>query len=154
MKFWPRDAIERIQNEEDKLFLQSMMGDRTATLRSVDNVLANTENKVLRGRHREEDQRKKERSEETKGRAEKCGRYDSILRGGGRDCKSKRACERSRRVTQLLPFTQAVGKDGDGGKLHLQLRVLCSNASIRSEQQDNPRRTVGLSTCRDEQHRY
>ena len=60
MKFWPRDAIERIQNEEDQLFLQSMMGDRTATLGPVDNVLATTENKVLKGRHREEDQRKKE----------------------------------------------------------------------------------------------
>ena len=60
MKFWPRDAFERIQNEEDKLFLQSMMGDRTATLGPVNNVVANTENKVLRGRHREEEQRKKE----------------------------------------------------------------------------------------------
>ena len=60
MKFWPRDAIERIQNEEDKLFLQSKMGDRTATPGPVDNVLATTENKVLRGRHREEEQRKKE----------------------------------------------------------------------------------------------
>ena len=60
MKFWPRDAIERIQDEEDKLFLQSMMGDRTATLGPVDNVLDTTENKVLRGRHREEEQRKKE----------------------------------------------------------------------------------------------
>ena len=60
MKFWPRDAIERIQNEEDKLFLQPMMGDRTATLGPIDNVLATTENKVLRGRHWEEEQRKKE----------------------------------------------------------------------------------------------
>ena len=60
MTFWPRDAFERIQNEEDKLFLQSMMGDRTATLGPVNNVLANKENKVLRGRHREEEQRKKE----------------------------------------------------------------------------------------------
>ena len=59
MTFWPRDAFERIQNEEDKLFLQSMMCDRTATLGPVYNVLANTENKVLRGRHREEEQRKK-----------------------------------------------------------------------------------------------
>ena len=59
MKFWPRDAIERIQNEEDKFFLQSMMGDRTATLGLVDNVLATTEKKVLRRRHREEEQRKK-----------------------------------------------------------------------------------------------
>ena len=60
MKFWPRDAMDRIRNEEDKLFLQSMMGDRTATFRPVDNVLATTENKVVRGRHREEEQRKKE----------------------------------------------------------------------------------------------
>ena len=36
-----------------------MMGDRTATLGPVHNVLATTENKVLRGRHREEEQRKK-----------------------------------------------------------------------------------------------
>ena len=60
MKFWPRDAIERIQNEEDKLFLQSMKGDRTAILGPVDNVLATTEKKVLRRRHSEEEQRKKE----------------------------------------------------------------------------------------------
>ena len=59
MKFWPRDAIERLQNEEDKLFLQSMMSDRRATLGPVVNVLATTEKKVLRTRHREEEQRKK-----------------------------------------------------------------------------------------------
>ena len=57
MKFWPRDAIERIQNEEDN---QSMMGHRTATLGPVDNVLANTEKKVLMRRHREKEQKKKE----------------------------------------------------------------------------------------------
>ena len=60
IKFWPRDAFERIQDEEDKLFLQSMMGDRTATLGPVENVLATTEKKVLIRRHREEEQRKKE----------------------------------------------------------------------------------------------
>ena len=59
MTFWSRDAIDRIQNEEDKLFLQSMMGDRTATLGPVDNMLATTKKKVLRRRHREEEQRKK-----------------------------------------------------------------------------------------------
>ena len=59
MKFWPRDAIERIQNEEDK-FLQSMMGDGTTTFGPVDDVLATTEKKVLRRRHSEEEQRKKE----------------------------------------------------------------------------------------------
>ena len=59
MNFWAREAIERIQNKKDKLFLQSMMGYRTATLRPVDNVLATTEKKVLRRRHREEEQRKK-----------------------------------------------------------------------------------------------
>ena len=59
MKFWPRDANERLQNEEDKLFLQSMMGNRTATLGPVVNVLATTAKKVLRRRHREEEQRKK-----------------------------------------------------------------------------------------------
>ena len=59
MIFWLRDAIERVQNEEDKLFLQSMMGDWTATLGPVDNVLATTEKKVLRRRHREEEQSKK-----------------------------------------------------------------------------------------------
>ena len=89
MKFWPRDGIERIQNEEYKLFLQSMKGDRTETLGPVDNVLATTEKKVLIRRHREE-----ERSEETKERAEKRSRYNSIFRGGGRDCKSKKACGR------------------------------------------------------------
>ena len=37
-----------------------MMGDRTKTLRSVDNVLATTEKTVLIRGHREEEQRKKE----------------------------------------------------------------------------------------------
>ena len=62
MKFWPRDAIERIQSEEDKLFLQcmNMMGDRTETLGPVDNVVATAEKRVLIRRHREEEQRKKE----------------------------------------------------------------------------------------------
>ena len=62
MKFWPRDAIEGIQNEQDKLFLQSMIGDRTATLGPVDNVPATTEKKVLRRRHRGKNREGKKRS--------------------------------------------------------------------------------------------
>ena len=59
MKLWPLDAIERMQNE-DKLFLQSMMADSVATLGPVENVLNITEKKIQGRRNREEQQRKKE----------------------------------------------------------------------------------------------
>ena len=35
MKFWPRDALERIKTEEDKKFLHSMMTDRVANMGRV-----------------------------------------------------------------------------------------------------------------------
>ena len=60
MRLWTLDAIERMQNEENKLFLQSMMADRVATLGPVDNVLAITEKKIQGRRNREEQYRKNE----------------------------------------------------------------------------------------------
>ena len=46
MKFWPRNAMENICNEEDKKFLQSMMTDRLATMSAIDVKLSETERKV------------------------------------------------------------------------------------------------------------
>ena len=69
MRLWPLDAIEGMQNEEDKLFLQAMMADRVATLGPFGNVLAITGKEIPGRRNREEAQRKKEakrRKEEQK----------------------------------------------------------------------------------------
>ena len=61
MKFWPRDALDHMVNEEDKEFLQSMMGDRAATMAGVDKRLANTENKVSRRKEQEKKRSEKEK---------------------------------------------------------------------------------------------
>ena len=54
MKFWPRNVLEKITNEEDKEFLVSMMTDRKATMGSVDSVLHSTEKKRLERKKAEE----------------------------------------------------------------------------------------------------
>ena len=46
MKSWPRDALDRMVNEEDKGFLRSMMSSRTATMAGVDKSLVVTERNV------------------------------------------------------------------------------------------------------------
>ena len=38
MKLWPRGVMYGIENEEDRLFLRSMMEDRVATFGTRDNV--------------------------------------------------------------------------------------------------------------------
>ena len=48
LKLWPRNALDRIKNEEDKQFLQSMMTDRVASMGQVDKVLSTTEDKVAK----------------------------------------------------------------------------------------------------------
>ena len=58
-KFWPRNALMKITNEEDKLFLKSMMSDRKACMAGADKKLANTEKKV-RKRKVQELQRKEQ----------------------------------------------------------------------------------------------
>ena len=40
MKLWPRDVMDRIASEEDRLFLVSMMGDRKASMAEADSVLS------------------------------------------------------------------------------------------------------------------
>ena len=59
MKFWPRDAMDKIENEEDKQFLLSMQNDRKASMSGVDKVL-----------HQKE-MRKEKREQEALRRAEK-----------------------------------------------------------------------------------
>ena len=39
MKFWPRNALKTMENEEDKQFLLSMMGDRKCTMGGVDKLM-------------------------------------------------------------------------------------------------------------------
>ena len=53
MKFWPRNAMENICNEEDKKFLQSMMTDRLATMFGIDVKLSETERKVKERKEQE-----------------------------------------------------------------------------------------------------
>ena len=60
MKFWPRNALERIHNEEDRQFLISMMGDREACMGVEDTLLSSTEKKVAERIQAEEKRKKKE----------------------------------------------------------------------------------------------
>ena len=53
MKFWPRNAMENICNEEDKKFLQSMMTDRLATMSGIDVKLSETERQVKERKEQE-----------------------------------------------------------------------------------------------------
>ena len=59
MKFWPRDAMDKIENEEDKQFLLSIQNDRKASMSGVDKVL-----------HQKE-MRKEKKEQEALRRAEK-----------------------------------------------------------------------------------
>jgi len=58
-KFWPRNAMTKISNEDDRLFLKSMMSDQKACMAGVDKKLAETEKKV-RKRKAQELQRKEQ----------------------------------------------------------------------------------------------
>ena len=49
-KLWPRDVMERIENEEDRNFLSSMMTDRKWSMDTVDKKLSITEEKVRKRR--------------------------------------------------------------------------------------------------------
>ena len=53
MKFWPRNAMENICNEEDKKFLQSMMTDRLAAMSGIDVKSSETERKVKERKEQE-----------------------------------------------------------------------------------------------------
>ena len=68
MKFWPGKALEKMTNEEDRKFLESMMTDRVATMGSVDAVLSLTEKKIqkrsIEMEIREEKERKRVCEEE------------------------------------------------------------------------------------------
>ena len=46
MKFWPRDVMERIKTEDDKMFLLSMMTDRKASMAGIDKKSSETEAKI------------------------------------------------------------------------------------------------------------
>ena len=61
MKFWPRNVLDRISNEEDRQFLISMMGDRKACMGEVDNIPSSTEKKVAKRKQAEEQWREKEK---------------------------------------------------------------------------------------------
>ena len=60
MKFWPRDAFDRIPIEEDRQFLTSMMGNRGATMVGADELLHSTEQKVHQRNKLEEERLRKE----------------------------------------------------------------------------------------------
>ena len=60
MKFWPRDAFDRIPIEEDRQFLTSMMGNRGATMVGADELLHSTEQKVRQRKKLEEERLRKE----------------------------------------------------------------------------------------------
>ena len=65
--FWPRNPFVRIQKEEDKSFLLSMIGDRKATMAGFDRSLTVTEKKVAirkeKEKLREEKEKKREKEE-------------------------------------------------------------------------------------------
>ena len=60
MKFWPRDALDRIPIEEDRQFLISMMGHRGAAMAGTDELLHSTEQKVHQRKESEEERLRKE----------------------------------------------------------------------------------------------
>ena len=62
MKFWPRNALEKIELEEDRLFLLSMQGDRKAVMAGTDKVLSTTEKKVHDRKISEEQRKAKEQA--------------------------------------------------------------------------------------------
>ena len=53
-KAWPRNCLERIELEEDKLFFKSMLTDRQACMLGVDKNLSDAE--IKRKRRRENEQ--------------------------------------------------------------------------------------------------
>ena len=61
MKFWPRDVFEKMSNDEDKLFLESMMSDRIATMGSVDAKLSLSEKKIAQRKLEEQKRENKEK---------------------------------------------------------------------------------------------
>ena len=44
--FWPWDALDRIDNKEDKTFLVSMMADRAVSMAGTDKVLTITKDTI------------------------------------------------------------------------------------------------------------
>ena len=48
MKFWPRNSLEVMTNENDKSFLRSMIGDRKASMGAGDDITSSTEAKIAR----------------------------------------------------------------------------------------------------------
>ena len=50
MKFWPRNVLELISNEEDKAFLISLMTDRKASMAGKDTKLKKQQEKSKTGR--------------------------------------------------------------------------------------------------------
>ena len=60
MKLWPRDVMDRIASEEDRLFLVSMMGDRKASMAEADSVLSLTKKKVHLRESSEKERNKRE----------------------------------------------------------------------------------------------
>ena len=63
MKFWPRDALSRISNDEDRNFLLSMMSDRKATMDGIDKSLFQKEQRIEK-RHQEEQRRREKEANE------------------------------------------------------------------------------------------
>jgi hypothetical protein len=66
MKFWPRNALDIMTIEEDKLFLRSMMSDRKASMGGIDKPLSITEKKVALRQKLEEKRYQKEREQQKK----------------------------------------------------------------------------------------
>ena len=70
MQLWPRNVMDRIASEEDRLFLVSMMGDRKASMAGVDSVLSLTAKKVHLRKSYEEKRKKKEQLRQESGEAQ------------------------------------------------------------------------------------
>ena len=61
MKFWPRNALEVMTNENNKSFLRSMIADRKASMGARDDITSSTEAKIARRKRDEERRQEKEK---------------------------------------------------------------------------------------------
>ena len=61
MKFWPRNALEVMTNETDKLFLRSMLGDLKASMGARNDITSSTEAKIARRKKAEKRRQEKEK---------------------------------------------------------------------------------------------
>ena len=65
MKFWPRNVLDTMENEEDKQFIISMMEDRKFTMVGVDKITARKERKNIQSKDGEMSRSSRDQSELT-----------------------------------------------------------------------------------------